>query len=394
MVYFRHSVMFRTFLFGVLISTFFSAKAQDSLLIQTLLQRIASSLNIGNDSFTNHNFPSYISNTPFFKTKEKDDNIFFAALINYLLHQPAVSLSPNNLLLADSIQHQTANLYAHFQNKSGRLTYNFWRTDTAFDFRYTKWIRKLKKNTSLPDDMDDTVLSLIAQNADSARAAAAHDAMQAFINKNDRRSKTIEKNYRSYGAYSVWYGKNFSPVFDVCVLCNILSFVEQYHLHWTAADSASLRVIVQSIKSKDFINKPLYVSPYYGNTSLILYHVAKLMSYGKIPELYQLKTDLIVAAAQQLQRTNDKLEKVILSSVIYKLGYRSPALSFSLDDETISEIEKSDFAFFTGNIPSYFPLFYKHLFTRKKWLLFYHYCPAFNDALLIENLMLKQNSQQ
>lgn len=382
-------------LFSVLlIACVFTSKAQDSLLMGKLLQRIASQQKDSDNILTTGNFPSFIANYSSYKRKQKDDNIFFAALINFTLRQQQALLSKNNRLLVDSIRDKTSVLYPHFQNKKGRISYNFWRTDTAFVFRYTKWIRKLKKNTSLPDDMDDTVLSLLAQEADSARAAAAHDAMQAFINKTNQRNKTIEKNYRSYGAHSVWYGKNFPPVFDVCVLCNILSFVEQYHLAWTAADSVSLRVIIQCITSKDYINKPLDVSPYYGNTTLILYHLARLMSYKKIPELEAVKTELIIAAGKELMQTNDKLQKIILSSCIYKWGYMPPDISLSTDEKTINEIETSNFPFFTGNIPSYFPVAYKHFFNRKKWLLFYHYCPAFNDALLIEYLSLKQNSRQ
>lgn len=369
-------------------------KAQDSVFIGKLLHRIASQQAQGNGFFTDGNFPSYISNTSHFKTQQKDDNIFFAALINYTLRQQAFLLSPGNRFVIDSIENKTSGFYLHFQNWKGRLRYNFWRTDTAFVFPYTWWIQKLKKNTSLPDDLDDTVLSLLAQDADSARAAAVHDAMQAFINKNDRHSKTIEKTYRTYGAYSTWYGKNFPPVFDVCVLCNILSLVEQYHLNWTAADSASLIVIIQSIKSQDYINQPLYVSPYYGTTPLILYHLARLMSYRKIPELEALKTELIITAAKELMHTNDKLQHIILSSSILKWGYSPPVVSLSYNDTMLNDIETSRFPFFTGNIPSYFSPFYKHFFTRKKWLLFYHYCPAFNDALLLEYLALKQNSQE
>ena len=386
--------MLRNLFLFALSTCVLSANAQDSVLAGKLLQRMLSMQSAGRDVVTKNNFPSYISASSSYKTKQADDNIFFAALIGYTLSQQGASLSNNNRLMVDSILQKTSSLYPHFQNKNRRLSYNFWRTDTAFRFPYTKWIRKLKKNTSLPDDMDDTVLSLMAQEADSAMAAAAHQAMQSFINKNNSSSKTIEKSYRTYPAYSVWYGKKFPAVFDICVLCNILSFVQQYHLIWTPADSASLQVIIQCIKGNDYNNKPLYVSPYYGNTSLILYHVARLMSYKEIPALEAMKTDLIVAAATQLQRTNNVLEKVILSSAIFKWKYLPPDVSLPVVDEVIKKVETSDFAFFTGNIPSYFPPFYKHIFTQKKWLFFYHYCPAFNDALLFEYLMLKQNSKQ
>ena len=46
--------------------------------------------------------------------------------------------------------------------------------------------------------------------------------------------------------------------------------------------------------------------------------------------------------------------------------------------------------FFIGNIPSYFTQHVRELFTRKGWGVFYHYCPAYNDALFLEYLTLKE----
>ena len=366
-------------------------EAQDSNFVRYILQRIA--YQQATNKTTSGNFPSFISNNISTGAKQQDDNVFFAALINYLLQQNSSSFTLSERLLIDSIRQRTQTVYPHFKNRTGRLTYNFWRTDTAGSFPYTKWIRKVKKNTSLPDDMDDTVLSLMAQNADSAMAAEAHGIMQGYINKG-KNSKTIERKYRSYKAYSVWYGKQFPPVSDVCVLSNVLSFAEQYHLTWTRADSASLQVIVQAIKSSDYVNQPLYVSPYYGNTSIILYHLARLMENNRIPELDSLKTVLIVCAVKQWNATNDLLQKIILSTAIMKWGYTAPALDLPAAEQTVRLIEKSSLPFFVGNIPSCFPQFYKHLFTQKQWLLFYHYCPAFNDALLIEYLsLLKKDAQ-
>ncbi|MDQ2752165.1 MAG: hypothetical protein M3R72_03990, partial [Bacteroidota bacterium] len=127
-----------------------------------------------------------------------------------------------------------------------------------------------------------------------------------------------------------------------------------------------------------------------GNTSLILYHIARLMSYAKIPQLEALKTKLITTIVLQLANSKDILEKIILSSSLMRLGYASPPLLFSQNTQLIHQIENSPFSFFIGNIPSYFSSFYKSIFYTKSWLLFYHYCPAYNDALLFEYVMLKK----
>ena len=186
--------MFRSVMSAFILCSSFVVNAQDSLFIHQLLNRIAAQQIVSDTFSLQGNFPSYISNTFSFKKNKKDDNIFFAALINYTLQQQYKNLSQTDRLLANSVQNKIKNLYPHFQNKRGRLTYNFWRTDASFIFPYTHWIGRVKKNTSLPDDMDDTVLSLMAQNADSARAAEAHAVMQMFVNRSAVTIKQLRIN--------------------------------------------------------------------------------------------------------------------------------------------------------------------------------------------------------
>jgi len=359
--------------------------AQDSAFMKKLMQRMIAQQSSDDTFFIDGIFPSFISNHPRFSSHKRDNNIFFTALVDYTLR----NLSQEQLI--DSADYNYLHLrassaYAHFENKKGRNTYNFWRTDSSYIFPYTNWIYKIKKNTALPDDMDDTVLSLLAQDADSTTAASAHAFMQEYINKQEKKVKAIEKSYRKYKAYSVWYGKQFPVVFDVCVLSNVLYFVQHYNLPWTTADSASMKVILQSIKSGDYEHKPLSISPYYGNTSIILYHIARLMSSKFIPELEAVKVQLVTSAVKRFACTANPLEKAILCTAIMRWGYVPPA--FPMPD--LNAVEQNDLPFFIGNIPSYFPKSIRQLFTRKGWGLFYHYCPAYNEALFLEYLALKQ----
>src|SRR6202008_510002 len=111
-------------------------------------------------------------------------------------------------------------------------------------------------------------------------------------------------------AYSTWFGKKMPVVFDVSVLCNVLSFVQLNNLPWTKADSASLELIVKTIQRGDIIKHAVFVSPYYGNTSIILYHLARLMSIKPISRLEQLKPGLISLAQERLHAAGDPLEKI------------------------------------------------------------------------------------
>ena len=211
--------------------------------------------------------------------------------------------------------------------------------------------------------------------------------MQQFIHLPGKKIKTTDKKYRNHNAYSVWFGKKFPVVFDVAVLSNILSFIQTYNLHWTHADSASLQLIIQTIKDKDYIYHPLYVSPYYGKTAILLYHFARLMQIKKIDELENLKPELIKECYHQFELTNNMLVPILCVTAIYRFGERMPEVDLPPRDELIRQIEENNYPFFIGNIPSYLHNGLKKFFTKRKLLLYYHYCPAYNDALLLEYLV-------
>lgn len=365
-----------------------TCSAQDSSLIKLLLKRIAAQQVKADDFFLPGVFPSYISNHENFSTKKKDNNIFFSGLIAYTLNEVKSYVDLQDQQLIDSILNSSKPLFARFKNTKGRDTYNFWRTDSTYDYPYAGLLRPFAKKISLPDDMDDTVLSLLALDADDSTAKKVHTLMQQFVNSDTNKVRSMIEDYDQLPAYSTWFGKKFPVVFDVSVLCNVLSFVQTYNLPWTKADSASLRVIIETIQSNYHLSRAVYASPYYPKTSLILYHVARLMSVRPIPELETLKIKIISDAAKELVQTKNIIEKIILSSTILKLGYDPPAIHIS-ESEMEKQIEQNDFCFFAGNIPSYFRDLSRAIATANNIGFFYHYCPAYYDALLLEYLVMK-----
>lgn len=362
------------------------ANAQDTT-IHSLLKKIAAQQISNDDFFSDGNFPSYISPRQKFSTRKKDDNIFFTSLIIYTLKDVQPLLAKEDQAIADSIIIRAKPLYKKFENRSGRNTYNFWRTDIKQEFPYGRFLQLLHKDLALPDDMDDTVLALLALNADSADAAELHNLMQHFVNSDSTKVRSVIDEYENQPAYSTWFGKRFPVVFDVSVLGNVLSFVQHYRLAFTKADSASLNIIIQTIENGYHISQPIYASPYYGKTSLILYHIARLMSISKIPELKAMKPKLISDAVTAFQQSDNPLEKIILSSAIIKWGSVPPSISLQGNDIK-EKIHHNNFPFFIGNIPSYQPDFIRKLLTASDIEVFYHYCPAYNDALLLEYLLL------
>ena len=360
--------------------------AQDTLTIDYLLDKIETQQLKRNDYFVEGVFPSYINASRKFKTKKKDNTIFYNTLVAYVLKENYNRFSGEQKITCDSIIARSQRASAYFKNKT-RNTYNFWRTDTAIKFNYSWWLPIFKGKSALPDDMDDTVLGLLMNSENKDSAEAMHRFMQAYINKNPP-LKTTYKIYADDSAYSTWFGKKFPVVFDVSVMCNVLSFVQQYNLEWTKADSASLQHIITTIQRNDIAKHAAFVSPYYANTSIILYHLAKLMSIKPVAELEHIKPQLIALAKQQLRSSNNIFEKVMLSSALIKWQQQPSPLSISVSD--FKNIEQNDLPFFIGNIPSYFKRSMKGKFIDLRLLMYNHYCPAWNDCLLLEYLLLKK----
>ena len=363
------------------------AQAQDSITVDYLLNKIETQQLKHTNYFIDGIFPSYIYAAKKFKTKNKDNTIFYNTLIAYTLKESCYKFSSEQRSICDSIIARSINASAHFKNKN-RNTYNFWRTDIPTRFHYSWWLPIFQGKSSLPDDMDDTVLGLLMNNENKDSSEALHQLMQSYINSN-LPLKTTYKIYKNDKAYSTWFGKKFPVVFDVSVLCNVLSFVQQNNLKWTKADSASLLHIIETVKRNDIVKHPSFVSPYYTNTSIILYHLARLMSIKPINELEAIKSQLISIAQQRLQSSDNILEKIMLSTSLIKWNRRPLQLNISIND--FRAIEQNDLPFFTGNIPSYFKQPLKEDFIRLRLLMYNHYCPAWNDCLLLEYLLLSKN---
>lgn len=381
--------IFIYWLFICCFSSYNSVWAQDSALINYLMNRIEQEQIKSDSFFLPGGFPSYISNKPRFTQKKGDNNMFFNGLILCTIKDVKGELSLNNQKIFDSMVVRSTPFFKRFENKTGRSTYNYWRTDSVFVFPYTWWVPILRGYVTLPDDLDDTSYGLMSLSAPDSTAKKVHQLMQQYVNSDAKKVKGWPKKYNSIPAYSTWFGKNFPVLFDITVLSNVLYFVQSYNLPWTSADSASLQLIIKVIENGDHITEPIFVSPYYGTTTLILYHLATLMSVKEIPALENLKPILLEDAAREYLATDNLLEKIVLSSTFLKWGYLPPELEIPPINDLEKIIEHNDMPFFLANLFSYFPKIVMKEFVKRGWGIFYLYSPAYNNAILLEYLLLR-----
>lgn len=370
-----------------------SLTANDSIVISRLLSRI-DALQVKQDGlFPKGSFPSYRTYALNKHRSKADDNIFFTGLIGFTLQNILPELSPSQQQQAYTILENIQPVFPRFQNRKSSLnTYNFWRTDKPEVFPNSGFINLFNKKWALPDDLDDTVISLMAQKKSDSIAVKVHKFMQGFTNSVNKPIKNTFEEYKKTKAYSTWFGVKMPIEFDLSVHTNLLYFVQFYNLPWTAADSATLYLIENSIKTYQHINHAEYVSPQYARSPVILYHIARLMSLKPIPILEKLKPQLIEDTKKVLYSSNNFLDQVILSTSLLRWGFLPPEIVARETSDLIDLLEDDMFYFFIANRGSIMSDRLKKIVTKSRLGIFYYYCPAYNHLLLLENLALRKRA--
>lgn len=360
--------------------------ANDSLVMQLLLQRISQLQVLQDDVFPKGSFASYRMYA-LNKDREKADiNGFFTGLIAFTLRDIKPQLTKSQQDLAQLIVSRTLPTYAKFQNRKGRPTYNFWPTDTPKIFPNAGWMNIFDKSQALPDDLDDTVIMLLAQDAGEEKAMQAHNIMQDFTNTGGKKVRNTFRDYRGIGAYSTWFGKKMPVDFDVCVLANVLYFVQSFNLAWTHADSASLELIVKVMDERKHETAAPYVSPHYSRLPNILYHLSRLMAVRPIPALEKRRVQLIEDARKALLEPHDFMDEVMLGTSLLRWDITPPAPSYYTSSSLQELVEGENFSFFIANMASMLPDPFKRWMGLAGVGKFYYYCPSYNNLLLLENL--------
>lgn len=319
---------------------------------------------------------------------KNDPNVFFTGLIVLTLkkYQKYCTIFQQGMI--NQIVKDGLAQVGLFKNRQGRDTYNFWRTDTPQIFPNAGWLNTFDKSQSLPDDLDDTVILLWAEEASRERAALVHDTMQLFANTKGKTVKNSLPAFKKLPAYSTWFGKKMPIDFDMAVLCNVLSFVNAYDLKWTASDSASLQLITTAINNNWHITKADFIAPHYAKPAVVMYHIARLLIAGNqqnIQTLIALKPALLNQTDSLLSISKDPLETILLHTARVQFGGISNAIPQTPDQ---AAIEQSKYPFFIANMASMLPSPVKQPLSKLAFAKFEYRCPAYNLALLWENRYL------
>lgn len=366
------------------------ARAGDTTLLNSLLHHLQQLQISSHPDFKPGQYASYREYHWRKDVYKNDANSFYTGLVGFTLRYLRPHFTEEQQKIADSIISNTMDSYRWFKNRKGRETYNYWSTDPPEIFPNSGWMNLFNKSQALPDDLDVTSIVLMAMGAERSSVVSVHQIMREYVNGSVRTVKNTFKEYKQIPAYSTWFGKKMPVDFDICVLANVLLMVNQYAIPYNASDSATQQLIGKMIGNRHHITHPHYISPYYARTPVILYHLSRLMEAFALPELEQYRATLIADALQQYQEADNLVDKVILSTALYRWGQEPPEEVLALPHDLITEMHENDFVFFIADMAGMLANPFNNLLGKTRLGKFYYYSPAYNTVLLIENILYQQ----
>jgi len=368
--------------------------ANNDSLIHALLLDIQSMQVKTDGEFYAGSFPTYRECGGAPHNYQPDNTVFYTAITAFALRNMIPYLNGGDKEIAQNIITKIQKIYPLYRNKHGYPYYGFWATNDPI-MPHTYYFKYLKQVFGQGEDADDTVMILMT---DSSSDKDVTDLKQRLIDvANLSRQKIIAtyKKYRDIPAYSTYLGSRTVPDFDFAVQCNILYFVLDKKLPFIKQDSATLHLVTEMVRNREYMAAPVYISPYYVRSSILIYHVVRLMSAFHIPELDQYKQQLIDDAQKEFDASTNVMDKILLSTSLMKLGviadeYLPPCTN-------IDEFENSNqkqYIFFQARAAYSYPTPFKQIFLHWSYINYYFYCPAYYKILWLENLLMQKHFGQ
>ncbi len=348
-----------------------------ALPIDAIIQRIADLQDeIGLFASFRHN-PTVFYRRP-------DTNVFFTAVTVFTLQNMRHAVSPETQLLIDRIGARAATAYSIFRNKDGLATYNFWPTRPSRHFS-NGYVFRHFEHFRIPDDIDDTAMVYLTTTPTPADQRWLKQKLGQHANGSQgHQIRNTYPNYRNLRAYSTWFGKNMGVDFDACALSNILLCIYRYNLPLNQHDADSLTYLRSVVASGRYISEPFRCAPHYARSSLIMYHLARLMGAFPIPELESIRPRLIADAHRELTLASNRVEQLILATALLRLGEPVPAI-------TIDGIEQDfdTFHFFIAGLLTAYEQPWLRRFADRPLMQMRWQCEAHCWALVAEYLSLR-----
>lgn len=376
------------FIIAALLCAFTIASAQhrDSLIRALLLD--IQSMQVKEDGFFYRGgFPTYRECGGAPHNLQPDNTVFYTAITAFSLRNMLPYLNVADKTIAENIIHEARNSYPLYRNKHGYPYYGFWATKDPI-MPGTYYFKYLKQVFGQGEDADDTVMILMTDSSSDKDVTDLKQRLIDVANLSKQKIIAAYKKYRNIPAYSTYLGSRTVPDFDFGVHCNILYFVLDKKLPFVKQDSATLQLLTEMVRNREYMSAPTYLSPYYVRSSILIYHVVRLMRAFHLPQLEVYRQQLIDDAKKEFDACNNVMDKIILSTSLMRLGvkdaYYMPPFT---DIEAFEKSNQQQFIFFQARAAFSYPTPFRQVFLHWSYINYYFYCPAYYKTLWLENLV-------
>ncbi len=320
--------------------------------------------------------------------KRQDISVFFTAITVFTLQGLRARVSPESRQQIDLMTERARQAYPVFQNKDGLETYNFWPTRPSRHFPNGYVFRRFE-HFRIPDDIDDTAMVYLTTQPTVPETHWLKQKLIEHANGSGRHQiRNTYPEYRNLRAYSTWFGKNMGIDFDACALSNMLYCIYEYNLPRNQHDTDSLTYLRSVVESGRYASEPFRCAPHYARTSLIIYHLARLIAAFDIPELESIRPRLIADAHQELAKAPNRVEQMMLATALLRLGESAPALS----TEGL-EADVKAFHFFIAGLLTAYEQPWLRRFADRSLVQMRWQCEAHSWALVAEYVFLMMNDE-
>ena len=369
------------------------AQNRDSL-VHILLRDIASMQVTKDGEFYAGQFPTFRECGGAPHNYQPDNNIFYTAVSAFALRNMLPYLDGEDKKLAEQIIARIQKIYPLYKNKHGYPYYGFWAQDDVI-MPHSYFYKYLKQVFGQGEDADDTVIIMMTDSTDDATTLQLKRRLEEMSNLSSpgRRIRATYSKYKNIPAYSTYLGGRTVPDFDFAVQCNILYFVYDKKLPLSKQDTATLHLLTEMVRNREYMTTPLYLSPYYVRSSILIYHIVRLMTAFHIPELEPYRQQLIADAQKEFNESTNVMDKMILSTSLMKLGVNAEVPPFT----SVAEFEKSNqkqFVFFQARAAFSYPSPFKQIMLHWSYINYYFYCPAYYKILWLENLVWQREFEE
>lgn len=369
------------------------AQNNDSLIHDLLLD--IQSMQVKTDGeFYGGSFPTYRECGGAPHNYQPDNTIFYTAITAFALRNMIPYLNDGDKEIAQQIITKIRQIYPLYRNKHGYPYYGFWATNDPI-MPHTYYFKYLKQVFGQGEDADDTVMILMTDSTSDKDVTDLKKRLQDVANLSRQKIIATYKKYRDIPAYSTYLGSRTVPDFDFAVQCNILYFVLEKKLPFVEQDSATLHLVTEMVRNREYMSAPVYISPYYVRSSILIYHVVRLMTAFHIPELDQYKQQLIADAQKEFDASTNVMDKMLLSTSLMRLGIKEEI--YMPPYTSIKEFENSNqrqYIFFQARAAYSYPAPFKQIFLHWSYINYYFYCPAYYKTLWLENLLMQKHFSQ